>query len=250
MLNFILCLAALLPGCVAVAWADASDAERTSRATDPNPNVIVILADDMGFADLGCTGSEIRTPTLDKLADDGLLLSAMYNCGRCCPTRASLLTGLYPQEAGIGHMGTNLGSPAYQGYLREDAVTIAEHLRAGGYKTLMSGKWHVGGDYPAREYDRWTPGTSDHPTPRQRGFDRFYGLLDGAAHFFAPHVMVEDDSRVLDLPDGFYMTDALTDKAIEMVEDAVAEGSPFFSLPRAYSPALAPARPARGYCPL
>ena len=156
------------------------------------PNIVVILADDMGFADLGCTGSEIRTPTLDKLADDGLLLSAMYNCGRCCPTRASLLTGLYPQEAGIGHMGTNLGSPAYQGYLREDAVTIAEHLRAGGYKTLMSGKWHVGGDYPAREYDRWTPGTSDHPTPRQRGFDRFYGLLDGAAHFFAPHVMVED----------------------------------------------------------
>lgn len=192
------------------------------------PNVILVLVDDMGFADLGCTGSEIRTPNIDQLAQDGVLLSAMYNCARCCPTRASLLTGLYPHNAGVGHMGTDLGTPAYQGFLRNDSATIAEHLRAGGYRTLMSGKWHVAGDFQPRDYDLWRPGDLEHPTPRQRGFDRFYGFLDGAAHFFSPHYVMEDDTRVLDVPEGYYITDAITDKAFAMIEDAVAEDSPFF----------------------
>ena len=192
------------------------------------PNVVVILADDMGFADLGCTGSEINTPNIDALATDGVLLSSMYNCARCCPTRASLLTGLYPHSAGIGHMGTNLGTEAYQGYLRNDAATIAEHLRAAGYRTLMSGKWHVGGDFKARDYDSWRPGELEHPTPRQRGFDRFYGILDGATHFFSPHYMLDDDSRVEVVPDEFYFTDAITDRAIGMVRQSVADDQPFF----------------------
>ena len=139
----------------------------------PKPNVILILVDDMGFSDLGVTGSEIGTPNIDGLARNGVLLSAMYNCARCCPTRASLLTGLYPHSAGVGHMGADLGTPAYQGFLRNDSVTIAEVLRAGGYNTLMAGKWHVGGDFMAREVDSWRVGDVDHPTPRQRGFDRF-----------------------------------------------------------------------------
>ena len=192
------------------------------------PNVILILADDMGFADLGCTGSEIRTPNIDALARGGALLSAMYNCARCCPTRASLLTGLYPHDAGIGHMGANLGTPAYQGFLRNDSATIAEHLRASGYRTLMSGKWHVAGDFESRDYDSWRPGDVEHPTPRQRGFDRFFGIMDGATHFFSPHYMMEDDSRVEVLPDDFYFTDAITDKAITMIEDAVEDEAPFF----------------------
>ncbi|SPJ26572.1 arylsulfatase [Falsiruegeria mediterranea] len=192
------------------------------------PNIILILADDMGFADLGCTGSEIRTPNIDALAKGGTLLSAMYNCARCCPTRASLLTGLYPHNAGIGHMGANLGTPAYQGFLRNDSATIAEHLRAAGYRTLMSGKWHVAGDFESRDYDSWRPGDIEHPTPRQRGFDRFFGIMDGATHFFSPHYMMEDDSRVEVLPDDFYFTDAITDKAITMIQDSVTDETPFF----------------------
>ncbi len=192
------------------------------------PNVILILADDMGFADLGCTGSEIRTPNIDALARGGVLMTAMYNCARCCPTRASLLTGLYPHNAGIGHMGADLGTPAYQGFLRNDAATIAEHLRAEGYRTCMSGKWHVGGDFMAREVDSWRVGDVDHPTPRQRGFDRFYGIVDGVTHFFSPHFMLEDDSRVETFPDDFYFTDAITAKAIGMIEESVTLDQPFF----------------------
>lgn len=191
------------------------------------PNVVLILADDLGFADLGVTGSEIRTPNIDGLARDGAVLTAIYNCARCCPTRASLLTGLYPHNAGVGHMGANLGTPAYQGFLRNDSATIAEHLRAGGYRTLMSGKWHVAGDFMAREVDSWRVGDVEHPTPRQRGFDRFYGIVDGVTHFFSPHYMLEDDSRVTVFPDDFYFTDAITDKAIGMVEET-PQDQPFF----------------------
>ena len=126
--------------------------------TSARPNVILILADDMGFSDLGHMGSEIRTPHIDAMARHGAVLTAMYNCARCCPTRASLLTGLYPHKAGIGHMGADLGSAAYQGYLREDAATIAERLRGNGYRTLMAGKWHVGGDLWAKRVHTWRSG--------------------------------------------------------------------------------------------
>lgn len=191
------------------------------------PNVILILADDMGFSDLGCTGSEIKTPHLDQLAKDGVLMTSMYNCARCCPTRGSLLTGRYPHDVGIGHMGTDLGLPAYQGFLKEDSPTIAEHLRQSGYHTFMSGKWHVGGDYTPHDYASWQPGSPKHPTPRQRGFDRFYGILDGAAHFFSPHYLMEDDKRVYPEDDDYYITDAITDKAISMI-DSVDDSRPFF----------------------
>lgn len=192
------------------------------------PNIILILVDDMGFADLGLMGSEIRTPHIDALGRKGLLLSAMYNCARCCPTRAALLTGLYPHKAGVGHMGADLGTPAYQGYLRNDAATIAELMRPAGYRTLMSGKWHVGGDFWARLVDTWRVGDVDRPTPRQRGFDRFYGIVDGVTNFFSPHFIMEDDARVEVSPTDYYFTDAITDKAIGMMEDSVADEKPFF----------------------
>ena len=196
---------------------------------DPKkPNIILILADDMGFSDLGCTGSEIRTPNIDDLANRGRLFTSMYNCARCCPTRASMLTGLYPHKAGIGHMVGDYQSPAYQGYLRNDAVTIAEVLRPAGYRTLMSGKWHVGGPYKPREADLWTPGEVGNPTPRQRGFDRFFGTLDGSGSYVYPHYIGEDDTRVeLDYSD-FYITDAVTDRAIGMIDDSVEDDTPFF----------------------
>ena len=192
------------------------------------PNVIVILVDDMGFSDLGITGSEIKTPNIDRLARGGALLPSMYNCSRCCPTRASLLTGLYPHNAGIGHMGTNLGSAAYQGFLRNDSVTIAEVLRASGYRTLMSGKWHVAGDFEARDLDDWCSGDIYRPGPRQRGFDHFYGIADGATHYFSPHNLVEDDDRIEVHDNDFYFTEAITKKAITMIERSVAYQQPYF----------------------
>ncbi len=192
------------------------------------PNIILILVDDMGFADLGIMGSEIRTPHIDAMARNGALLSSMYNCARCCPTRAAMLTGLYPHKAGIGHMGANLGTPAYQGFLRNDSATIAELLRLSGYRTYMSGKWHVGGDFFARHVDSWRFGDLEHPTPRQRGFDRFYGILDGATHFFSPHCVIEDDRRIEVAPSDYYLTDAITDKAIGMIEQGGADDAPFF----------------------
>ena len=191
------------------------------------PNIILILADDMGFSDIGIMGSEIKTPYLDNMARNGLLLSSMYNCSRCCPTRASLLTGLYPHKAGIGHMTPNLGLRAYQGFLREDALTIAEVLKISGYKTLMSGKWHVGGNYIARDADNWNVGDTEHPTPRQRGFDKFFGIVDGSANHFSPHYLMEDDNRIEVVSENFYFTDAITDKAINMIKNTNAE-QPFF----------------------
>lgn len=190
------------------------------------PNIVLILADDMGFSDLGCFGSEINTPNLDRLASDGLSFTSMYNCARCCPSRASLLTGQYPHRAGIGHMGVDLGTPAYQGYLREDTLTIAEALKAGGYRSLLSGKWHVAGEM-GEDCEAWQPGAPNHPTPLQRGFDRFFGIIDGACDYFHPHYLVDGDERVY--PEGdFHLTDAITDNAVDMVAESVADGDPFF----------------------
>ena len=190
--------------------------------------MILILADDMGFADLGVMGSEIHTPNLDALAQQGVLLSSMYNCARCCPSRAALMTGLYPHKAGVGQMGADLGTPAYQGYLREDAVTIADALRANGYRTLMSGKWHLSGDLHAKLADDWPIGDPNRPTPCQRGFDRFYGILDGVTHFFSPHYLVEDDTRITTFADDFYFTDAITNKALDMIDESAQDEQPFF----------------------
>jgi len=196
-------------------------------STMSKPNIILILADDMGFSDLGVTGSEIQTPNLNSMARQGILLTSMYNCARCCPTRASLLTGLYPHKAGIGHMTPDLGLEAYQGYLKSNVLTIGEILKMADYRTLMSGKWHVGGNYIAREVDNWTPGDSTHPTPRQRGFDKFFGIVDGSANHFSPHFLMEDDKKIEIGSEDFYFTDAITDKAIQMIECGDKE-QPFF----------------------
>ena len=119
---------------------NAADAHPQARA---RPNIVVILVDDMGFSDIGCYGSEIPTPNLDKMAAEGLRFTQFYNTGRCCPTRASLLTGLYPHQAGIGHMTQDRGEDGYRGDLNEHCVTIAQVLHTAGYRTFMTGKWHV-----------------------------------------------------------------------------------------------------------
>lgn len=195
------------------------------------PNIVLVMADDMGFSDIGCYGSEIRTPNIDRLAKDGIRFSQMYNCARCCPTRASLLTGLYPHQAGVGLMVGNMGTRSYQGYLRDDCVTIAQVLKEAGYSTGMSGKWHVGGSYSVAscKFDTCTAGDLVHPTPLQRGFDRFYGILEGASNYYNPHTLMDGDKAIKAGPDEeYYFTDAISEKAVDMINDFSKEDPPFF----------------------
>ncbi|GAH54911.1 unnamed protein product, partial [marine sediment metagenome] len=153
-----------LQGCINAAKLSPGEASRGK------PNIVLIMADDMGYSDIGCYGGEVNTPNLDRLAAGGLRFTQFYNAARCCPTRASLLTGLYPHQAGVGHMVGNRGYPAYQGYLNKRCVTIAEALKMAGYNTLMSGKWHVGEKRP-----HW---------PVDRGFEEYYGIVSGGANYF------------------------------------------------------------------
>jgi arylsulfatase len=146
-----------------------------SGRPDDRPNILLIMADDMGFSDIGCYGGEIDTPHADELAEDGLRFSQFYNAARCCPTRASTLTGLYPHQAGMGFMmseGDDLGLPGYRSHLNDSCVTIAEVLRQEGYNTAMSGKWHLGTERAHR--------------PTNRGFDYFSGILEGSCDYFDP----------------------------------------------------------------
>jgi arylsulfatase len=136
-----------LPGCI-FAGEDSRESEGGRAKAAKRPNIVLIMVDDMGFSDIGCYGGEVHTPNLDRLATGGLRFAQFYNAARCCPTRASLMTGLYPHQAGIGHMVGNRGYPAYQGYLNDRCVTIAEALKPAGYRTLISGKWHVGKNRP------------------------------------------------------------------------------------------------------
>ena len=198
------------------------------------PNFVLILADDMGYSDLGCFGSEINTPNIDSLANKGIRFSQMYNSARCCPSRASLLSGLHPQQAGDGHMVSTLDLrsqadfPAYQGYLNENCATIAEVLKRSGYTTLMSGKWHVGGGYDLLDKSSWSPGNSGHPIPTQRGFDKFFGIVSGATNFFHPQTLMRDDELIdIDTTD-FYLTASISDNAVTMIEEAKETDKPFY----------------------
>lgn len=208
-------------GLIGMSLQPVSGLESAKPAT--RTNVLLILADDMGYSDIGCFGSEIKTPNLDKLAQNGVRFSQFYNAARCCPTRASLLTGLYQHQAGVGDMVNDLGYPSYQGYLNTTSVTLGEVLKMNGYNTYMSGKWHVGN----------RPET----LPRKRGFDRYFGLIDGAGSYFeripyrpnqqAPRLMLDDADY--DPPKlGFYMTNAITDYALQFLEEEKSKKEPFF----------------------
>jgi arylsulfatase len=195
---------------------------------EKRPNIILIMADDMGFSDVGCFGGEIHTPNIDALAKGGVKMAQFYNNARCCPTRASLLTGLQPHQAGVGNMTKEEQRddsgipPAYIGELSRNTVTIAEALRGAGYATFMAGKWHLG------QFDKslW---------PCQRGFDRYYGSLYGALNYFkpVPPRLVTYDNETLaeaksttDQP--FYTTDAFTDYAIHFLKEKKTKQRPFF----------------------
>lgn len=173
------------------------------------PNILLILNDDMGYSDLGCYGGEIETPNLDRLANEGLRYTQFYNTARCCPSRASLLTGLHPHQADVGHMIGDYDMDGYLGELSKDSVTIAEVLGSQGYHCCMSGKWHLTGrlDEPN---ETW---------PRQRGFDRYYGMLTGAGSYYSPKTHVREN-ELLPEPEGdFYFTDAISDEAVRHITE-------------------------------
>ena len=199
------------------ATAGAAVTGFSSQAAVKQPNIVLILADDMGYSDLGCYGSEIPTPNIDGLAEDGMRFTQFYNTARCCPTRASLLTGLYPHQTGVGHMVDNPKPlPGYTGDLNTHCVTMAEVLRPAGYQTYMSGKWHV------------TPVTdSKHNWPLQRGFDHYYGIIHGAASYFNPVTLTRDNDPA-GHGDSFYFTDAIADNAVSYLKSAAAQKKPFF----------------------
>ncbi len=199
-----------------------------AHATTKKPNIIVMMVDDLGYSDLGCYGGEISTPNIDALGYNGLRFTQMYNGARCCPSRAALLTGLHPHQAGIGQMTADLGVPSYQGYLRDGCVTIAEVLKTAGYRTLISGKWHVSGSWDNRNRDHWILGDKKHPMPKQRGFDRSFGLLNAADSFWNPKSLILEDQLIDVESKDFHMTDAIGDHAINQIEEAVDMNMPFF----------------------
>ena len=191
------------------------------------PNIILIMADDMGYSDIGCYGGEIATPNIDALASSGIRMTQFYNTSRSCPTRASLMTGLYQHQAGIGWMSedpTNEARdpkdwdiPEYRGALNRNCVTIAEVLQQTGYHTYMAGKWHLG----MHGSEKW---------PLQRGFEHFYGILAGACSYLRPdggRRLTLDNTKLPAPESPYYTTDAFTDYAIQFI-DQQTDDAPFF----------------------
>jgi len=176
------------------------------------PNILLILSDDLGYSDIGCYGGEAQTPNLDKLAENGLRFTQFYTSARCCPSRASLLTGLHPHQAGVGHMTfEDYGLDGYHGDLNFQCVTIAEVLRSSGYSTYMSGKWHV------TRFEK--PEEPKHNWPCQRGFDHFYGIITGASSYFNPCTLTRGNEPVK-IPDReYYITDAISDEMCRFLTD-------------------------------
>src|SRR6188474_2049369 len=207
----------------AAATAGAWKAKAATR-----PNILVIMADDLGYSDIGCYGSEIATPNLDGLARSGVRFTQFYNTARCCPTRAALLTGLYPHQAGIGHMTGDSGFDGYRGDLNTRCITIAQALKPAGYGTYMVGKWHV-----TRHVQ---PEGQKHNWPLQRGFERFYGMISGGGSFYDPYTLTRDNRQISPFadpdyqPKSYYLTDAFSDHAVQFIGDHVQgnKDKPFF----------------------
>jgi arylsulfatase len=178
---------------------------------EKRPNVVVILADDLGYSDIGCYGGEIRTTNLDRLAKGGVRFTNFFNTARCCPSRAALLTGLYSHQAGVGHMTEDHKLPGYRGQLNRNCLTLAELLRLAGYRTYMVGKWHVSSDANMK--------TANGSWPLDRGFDHFFGTINGAGSFFAPTTLTRDRAPIEAPKTGFYYTDAIADNACQFLDE-------------------------------
>ncbi|MDU1889728.1 MAG: arylsulfatase [Dysgonomonas sp.] len=202
---------------------------------DERPNIIVILADDLGYSDMGCYGGEIQTLNLNKMADEGLRFSRFYNASRSCPTRASLLTGLYQHQAGIGRMTFEENLPGYRGTLTHNGVTIAEALKEAGYQTGMIGKWHVAETPLKKDQREWLAHQVYHEDfadkknyPVNRGFEDFYGIIYGVVNYFDPFSLVDGETPVKNVPKDYYITQALSDSAVSYVHRYAKNDKPFF----------------------
>jgi len=188
------------------------------------------MADDMGFSDVGCFGGEIHTPNIDKLAAEGLRFNQFYNCARCCPTRASLMTGQYPHKVGLAQNGRNL---------TRNGITIAEALKQAGYNTAMAGKWHLSVTAPLKDrklHQKWLDHQYDpgHPFapietyPANRGFEKHYGVIWGVIDHFDPFSLVEGTEAVETVPEDYYFTDAVTEKSVQYIREFSRSDEPFF----------------------
>ena len=203
--------------------------EKTTKKESEKPNIVIIMADDMGYSDIGCYGGEIQTPNLDGLAENGVRFTQFYNASRCCPTRASLLTGKYPHQVGLNRNGQTLS---------RNAATIAEVLKENGYHTGMSGKWHLSQTKKlANPQDQllWLSHRKDSSIfaplesyPHNRGFEQHWGVIWGVVDYFDPFSLVHNNEAVKEVPDDFYMTDFITDKSIEMIDEFYKDDKPFF----------------------
>ncbi|MFB6342750.1 sulfatase-like hydrolase/transferase [Saccharicrinis sp. FJH62] len=199
------------------------------QAQTQKPNIMIIMADDMGYSDLGCYGGEIQTPNIDSLAASGIRFTQMYNCARCCPTRGSLLTGQYPQNIGITGMGVNLDM---------NAATIAEVLRDNGYHTGMTGKWHLSETKAlssSSEHLKWLAHQVDYSPfapvetyPSNRGFEEHYGVIWGVVDYYDPFSLVHNTDPIDTVPDDFYMTDFVTEKTLDLLDEFSQDDKPFF----------------------
>lgn len=199
----------------------------------PRPNIVVILADDLGFSDLGCYGSEISTPSLDRLAAAGVRMSQFYTTPRCCPTRAALLTGLYSQQAGIGNMMEDRGLPGYRGEINRNTPTLAEQLQLADYRTLMVGKWHVSHIYfdgkKQLDHESQVPFWDTKETwPLQRGFAEFYGTIHGVNSYYDPFSLVRGNELTVPSGKDYYYTDALSAQAAQYIAAHTNRQQPFF----------------------
>ncbi|HEX5153426.1 MAG TPA: arylsulfatase [Parafilimonas sp.] len=222
---------------VCTAFAIYKD-DRPLIASDTRPNIIIILADDLGFSDIGCYGGEINTPNLDYLAANGVRFSNFYNISRCCPSRASLLTGMYNHNAGIGEMTGDRHLPGYRGHLTDSVATIAELLKLAGYHTAMSGKWHVSNtvEQPTKEEQmKWLDHQADHPLfspieqyPTNRGFEKYFGNIWGVVDYFDPFSLVSGTTAIKDVPKNYYHTDAINDTAVAYINGLSKDDKPFF----------------------
>lgn len=213
-----------LAGCSPNAMNSASSRQKNAR-----PNIILMMVDDMAFSDPGCYGGEIKTPNIDRLAARGLRFTQFHNCARCCPTRASLMTGLYPHQVGLTRNGHSL---------TRDGMTIAEALKGAGYNTWMVGKWHLSETlwHPDRKkHQQWLDHQVDHDGfapkesyPINRGFEKHYGVIWGVIDHFDPFSLVDGENPVKQVPEDYYFTDVITDKAIEYIKDSSRADKPFF----------------------
>lgn len=194
------------------------------------PNILVILGDDMGYSDLGCYGGEVQTPNLDRLAANGLRFTNAYNSARCCPTRASMLTGQYQHKVGLDRNGKSMN---------RSGVTIAEALKSAGYQTGMVGKWHLSEAVPLpdkqkhldwlnHQYDPGIPFAEISTYPVNRGFEKYYGIIWGVVDYYDPFSLVDGDKPVKTVPKDYYITDDFSSKATDYIRDFSKKDDPFF----------------------